>query len=510
MHYSQHTHLNTVTTVTTLTDFDKEALSILYPDTPPFPNFTVTTTKNEYSIGEQITFNLSFEETPPAGYTVVWSTNSSGITVSGNGASATATASTVGSKTVTATVSLNGESKSASKTITITAPLIPGSLSPTSQTIDSGSVPNITHSGASGGTGTYTYTWYYKLSTGSTWIESSSLPTLTNTGIADQVYQFKLRVQSGDQTEDTNAVTVTVTGQLIANTTLIIRGFGPFFPNPGCGANFILEYDIAPGVNPSQISVVWTSDKNDITSVTPGYQSQSGNRVSSFFAINFGLLCAHNVTATITVPGSAQPYTVTLNFMEMSPIVPGTLSLDLLVVPPPFGPVHSDLFPPEITHSGASGGYGYETFQYTWVYSGLNSGSTSAYPWNRLSELLVNPTEDTVYYNVFLEVKSGDEIAVTTNTLTIPVAPWTPGEILFPRSNYNVGEKIYEFHDFMSSVPHTRRWSYKSRTSITWTTLPAGQDLVINIPGLYDIKRLVTITGTGQTKETNTLTVPIY
>ena len=75
----------------------------------------------------------------------------------------------------------------------------PGTLSPVTQTIASGTVPRLTLGGSSGGSGTYSpYVWQWKLSTASTWNMDNPLPALTNTGTTNVTCQVLLAVNGGN------------------------------------------------------------------------------------------------------------------------------------------------------------------------------------------------------------------------------------------------------------------------------------------------------------------------
>ena len=326
------------------------------------------------------------------------------------------------------------------------------------------------------------------------------------------VLTVSLSVQGDNRTySKSETVFFTGTGNLISNMRIINRSTNIPYPVPGQDITIFLEYDRATGITGNQISIAWSSDKNDLSNIVQRNQGVNGNRISDQFTMQFGQRYVHELTAAITIQGDPRsPYRVTQTLFEMPPLIPGVLSLDTNY------PL-SDAFPPKlfVQLSGLSGGYPNEPIGIRWEYK--SSGSSN---WNSTNIIysyyetifpeLSNPGNTDLTWDVrMVAITNGPTTTEYTNTLTVTVKPWSPGTIVITNPNFRVGERIFDSHQVQFAVPYTSGWSYKPRTGPTWTTLPAGQTLVINTPGTYDVKRWVTLTNTGQTKETNTLIVTV-
>ncbi|WP_341836856.1 hypothetical protein WJU16_03050 [Chitinophaga pollutisoli] len=290
--------------------------------------------------------------------------------------------------------------------VTIASPLVAGSISPTSATINyNTSQGQLTGTLPSGGVGGYTYYWQ-KSSDNSTWTGISGATNQHYTpGLLTQSTYFRRAAVSGSATEFSNSAYITVLPQV----------------QPG-------------SVSPTAVTINYGTSPGQITGTSPSggngtfsYQWHQSANGTSWSPIS-GATAIHytpgNLTATtyykraVTSNGSTAVESNVSTVTVLPQIQPGSIS-------PATVTINYGTSPGQITGTIPSGGNG--TFSYQWHQSANGTNWTLISGATAINYTPGNLTASTYYKR---SVTSNGATAIETNTCTVTVLPQVqPGTI---------------------------------------------------------------------------------
>ena len=293
----------------------------------------------------------------------------------------------------------NGVSvNSFSDTVIVYPQLITGVISPSSQTINYGSVPTLSVSGVTGGTGSYTYQWESSSTIGGTYTPISGATSSSYTpsaGLTSAIY-YEVVQSSNGVSVTSAAATVSIYPQLVTGT------ITPATQTINYGATPSLSVSGTTGGTGSY-TYQWESS----STVGGAYTTISGATSSSYTG-SVGLTAAAYYEVIQTSNGASvtsAPATVNV----YPPVAAGTIAAGATSLS--YG---GD--PGDITGTGATGGNGSYTYQ--WMSS--SNGTT----WQAVSgatSLTFDPGG--LYSNTYYElIATSNGLSASSNILSFSVA----------------------------------------------------------------------------------------
>ena len=373
-------------------------------------------------------------------------------------------------------------------TIAVYPQLVPGTVTPTSQTINYNTSPAaLTSAAVTGGNGTYTYQWQ-SAPDGVNFTNISGATTLSFTppALTATTYYRMLAVSNGAMT-NSNTATVTVYPQLVAGTVSPSSQSINYNTNPAA-----LSSAAATGGS-GTYSYQWQSSANNttwtnITGAAALSYSPTALTATTYYrlAVTSNSVTIYGSSATVSVypqlaAGTVTPSTQTINY---------------------------NTTPAALSSAAATGGSG--TYTYQWQSSADNSTWTNITGATAPSYSPATLTA-TTYYRLTV---ASNGLTVNSNTATIAVYPQLVPGTVTPTSqsiNYNSAPAaLSSTSSTGGSGSYTYQWQSSPNNS-TWTNISGATALLFSPPALtaQTYYRLL-VTSNGGSVSSNTVTVSIY
>jgi len=373
-------------------------------------------------------------------------------------------------------------------TVTIVPPVNPGSVS-SSQTINYNTAPaTLSISGVSGGTGAYTYQWFFSTNGGTSWTSiSGATGTSYTPGALTVTTEYACYVYSSVANGQSAAATVTVYPQLVTGT-----------------------------VSPTAQTINYNSAAGTITGVAPTggsgtctYQWQSSTNGTSWANISSakGLTYAPGVLTSTTyyhLVDSSNGVSVTSATATVT-VYPALVSG---AITPASQSINYNTAAATLTAAAATGGNG----SYTYLWQSSPNGTA----WTNITtatSVTYSPGALTgsMYYHL---ISTSNGVSVTSSPATVTVYPALVSGAVSPSAqniNYNTSSGV-----LTSTAPAGGNGSYtylwqSSTNGTAWTNITTATSLSY-APGVLTSSMYyhVIATSNGVSVTSNTSTVSVY
>ena len=456
----------------------------------------------QFSIGGDFTVTINTTETyqlnGPSRNSVNWNVTRGTIQSSSN-SSVTIRWTSTGSGSVGAQVFYGSNSTFTGRGVTISNPgpplLLPGGITGAQSICYSGNPSTLTStSGASGGTGAYSYQWQYSNSGSSGWTNISGATSTTYnppSGLTTSRW-YRRRVISGTQTKYTNTVKVTVGPTLIPGS---INGAATicFSGNPLT----INSQSLAYGGNGSY-TYQWQYSNNGSSGWT-----NIGSAAATTYNPPSGLTSSRWYRRRAISCGETK-YTNTVKITVSPILTSGSINGEQTIC---------SSGNPTTLGSASNAGGGNGSYTYQWQYS--NNGSSS---WTNISGATATsynpPSGLTTSRSYRRRVISCGETRYT-NTVVVTVRPTLiPGSISGGGTICYGGDPLTINNGTLAlggDASYAYQWQYSNNGSSGWANITGANSSSYNPPSGLTASRWYRrrVVSCGETKYTNTINVTV-
>jgi RHS repeat-associated protein len=374
--------------------------------------------------------------------------------------------------------------------VNVYPPLVAGSVSPGTQNINYNSTPaSLTGTAPTGGTGTYSYQWWYNPVGGPGWIPISGATGLT--------------YAPGPQTVSTNFLFQQVSNGAIANTIATVNVYPQL---------------IAGSVSPGSQNINYNSTPASLTGTAP--TGGTGTYSYQWWYNPIGGPGWIPISGATGLTYALGPQTVSTNFLFQQ-VSNGAIANTIATVnvypqlfagmaSPATQTINYNTAPTTLTATAPTGGNG--VYSYQWLY--LPSGGSTWISIPGANSLSYSPGQLTQTTTYLVQVVSNGAWT-NSNTVTVNVYPQLNGGTASP------GTQNINYNTTPSTLTATAATGGNGIYSYQWLYLPAGGSTWISIPGANSLSYspgsltqtttyLVQVVSNGAWTNSNNVTVNVY